>query len=202
MVAEKTAPDWELAERLYRAGQISLRMIAPQCGVTEGAIRKKAKKEGWARDLTEKVQQAVRTELVRAEGTHRPACEPDPRTEREIVTQAAENAVAVVRGHRRDLSAGQAICATLFDQLKDAAENRAELEEQAHDEAGEGPSAGKRRAAFLKALSLPTHAGVIRDLSAAMKNFQTLERAAWNLDEKKEDVPEYEAELKRLAEEG
>lgn len=37
-------PDWEAIESAYRAGVLSLRDIGDKYGVTEGAIRKRAKK--------------------------------------------------------------------------------------------------------------------------------------------------------------
>lgn len=42
-------PDWEAIESAYRAGVLSLRDIGEQYGVTEGAIRKRAKKFSWVR---------------------------------------------------------------------------------------------------------------------------------------------------------
>lgn len=42
-------PDWEAIESAYRAGVLVLRDIGEQYGVTEGAIRKRAKKFGWVR---------------------------------------------------------------------------------------------------------------------------------------------------------
>lgn len=42
-------PDWEAIESAYRAGVLSLREIGAQYGVTEGAIRKRAKKFDWVR---------------------------------------------------------------------------------------------------------------------------------------------------------
>ena len=44
-----TATDWEAVQELYRVGVASLRAIAAQHGCTEGAIRKRAKKDGWTR---------------------------------------------------------------------------------------------------------------------------------------------------------
>jgi len=44
-----TTPDWEAIESAYRAGVLSLRVIGAQYGVTEGAIRKRAKNLGWER---------------------------------------------------------------------------------------------------------------------------------------------------------
>jgi hypothetical protein len=43
-------PDWEAIESAYRAGVMSLRDIGAQYGVSEGAIRKKAKKLEWVRN--------------------------------------------------------------------------------------------------------------------------------------------------------
>ena len=42
-------PDWEAIESAYRAGVLSLRDIGDKYGVTEGAIRKRAKKFDWVR---------------------------------------------------------------------------------------------------------------------------------------------------------
>lgn len=42
-------PDWEAIESAYRAGVLVLRDIGEKYGVTEGAIRKRAKKFGWVR---------------------------------------------------------------------------------------------------------------------------------------------------------
>ena len=50
--------NWESIEREYRAGQVSVRGIARTSAVTEGAIRKRAKAEGWTRALAERVREA------------------------------------------------------------------------------------------------------------------------------------------------
>jgi transposase-like protein len=42
--------DWARAEHLYRQGEISIREIARREGVSEGAVRKRAKAQGWQRD--------------------------------------------------------------------------------------------------------------------------------------------------------
>jgi hypothetical protein len=48
--------DWISIEQQYRAGVRSLRDIGAEFGITEGAIRKKARKEDWVRDLSEKIK--------------------------------------------------------------------------------------------------------------------------------------------------
>lgn len=46
---EKTAPDWDAIERDFRAGSRAVTAIAGEHGITEGAIRKRAKRDGWVR---------------------------------------------------------------------------------------------------------------------------------------------------------
>jgi hypothetical protein len=54
--------DWVAIERVYCAGQKpSVNAIAKEYGVSEGAIRKRAKKEGWVRDPA-----GTQRELVKA----------------------------------------------------------------------------------------------------------------------------------------
>lgn len=67
----KMTADWERIEADYRAGTRSLREIATEHKITEGAIRKRAKRDAWERNLKVKVQARadalVRKELVRTE---------------------------------------------------------------------------------------------------------------------------------------
>ncbi|MGN9452004.1 terminase small subunit [Klebsiella grimontii] len=51
-------PDWEAIESAYRAGVLSLRDIGEQYGVTEEAIRKRAKKFGWVRKAGTQVRKS------------------------------------------------------------------------------------------------------------------------------------------------
>lgn len=55
------ATDWIAIEGLYRSGVGTLRQIADDHGITEGAIRKKAKQLGWLRD-----PQGAKRERVKA----------------------------------------------------------------------------------------------------------------------------------------
>jgi len=66
---KKAAPDWERIEADYRAGVLSIREIAAEQGITDTAIRKRAKRDEWVRDLAERIQAKadalVRTAEVR-----------------------------------------------------------------------------------------------------------------------------------------
>jgi len=111
-------PDWEAIEAAFRAGSLSVRAIADQNNLTDGAIRKRAKKEGWVRDLTTKVQQATKDKLVRAEvrtdGTQDAA-----RTDDDIIEEASDAAASVVLSHRTGLAKWRKIADKLSDALGD-----------------------------------------------------------------------------------
>ena len=172
---EKPTYDWEAIEREFRAGQLSVREISRQYGISHVAIHKRAKKKGWIRDLAAKVKRAVEEKLIR-----------DPLTvedERQIIDTAAERGALVIKLHRTDVAKSQQLVGMLAGQLKEAAETREELEDSILDDtiSPNGKIDIKRRAAMLRAVSLPAHAGVLRDLSMAQKNLIALERQAFGL---------------------
>ena len=111
-------PDWEAIERAYRAGSLSVRAIADQNNLTDGAIRKRAKKEGWARDLTEKVQQATKDKLVRAE-VRADGTQDAVRTDDDIIEEASDAAASVVLSHRTGLAKWRTIADKLCTALDD-----------------------------------------------------------------------------------
>ncbi|QRC16433.1 hypothetical protein JNN67_10045 [Klebsiella pneumoniae] len=69
-------PDWEAIESAYRAGVLSLRDIGDKYGVTEGAIRKRAKKFDWVRNSGTQVRKNVTqsgTQKRKARTSEKPA---------------------------------------------------------------------------------------------------------------------------------
>lgn len=95
-------PDWEAIERAYRAGSLSVRAIGDAQGVNHATILKRAKKEGWARDLTEQVRAATKqkvTKAVTTDGNHAPLV-----TDADIIEEASDQAAAVVLAHRTGLA--------------------------------------------------------------------------------------------------
>ncbi|MCF5715156.1 hypothetical protein I9H06_16430 [Pseudomonas tremae] len=99
-------PDWEAIERAYRAGSLSVRAIAENSSLTEGAVRKRAKKEGWTRDLANQVKAAARDKLVRS-SVRTPSTQ--LRTDAEIIEEASDQAASVVLAHRVGLAQWRSI---------------------------------------------------------------------------------------------
>lgn len=80
--------DWIAIEGEYRSGHRSLRQIADDYSVTEGAIRAKAKKGGWTRDPSGTKRAVVKAALAGfTQGSTQYAA-------REIIDREAEQDVA------------------------------------------------------------------------------------------------------------
>lgn len=183
--------DWEAIERDYRAGMLSIREIAKVHDISDKAIRNKAKEHGWERDLSEKIAEKVRSELVRTESA--PA---DHKTERQIIDESAAARVQVVRSHRKRITKQTTLVDLLTDQLTEAAGQREDIEDAIFDETDKDLT-GQRRAAMLKAVALPTHASAIVNLSNALKTLVGLERQAFNIKDETQEKPSELGDLLR-----
>lgn len=176
--------DWEAIEKAYRANVLSLREIGREHNVSDTAIRKRAKAEGWVRDLGEKVRERTKDKLVRSLGSRLGSQEQQARTDEEIVEAASETQASVVSIHRRDIATGRKLVSTLFGELMESTEQRHEIEEAIEEEVeDDAPSTkARRRAAMLKAVSLPSRASAALSLAGAMKHLVYLERQAFSID--------------------
>ena len=167
--------DWERIGAEYRAGKLSLREIGRQHGCSEGAIRKRAKAEGWERDLQARVDEAVRNKLVRAEVRISAA------TEKEVVDAAAAASVHVVLSHRKDIA-----------KLR-------ELEERFIDELG-GEGAEQPKKLFITqyqgkvvqeevGLTVTEKASTLQSLAMVRFKRIEIERKVFNIDGERERTP-------------
>lgn len=197
----KPTIDWEAVEREYRVGQLSLRALATKHGCTAAAISKKAKEKGWVRDATTEVRERTRAALLTEPRKNNEGGVNGVNTAVNTPTQedievAVQTNLQVISRHRRDIAKGHDIVSMLFMQLEQAATCREEIENLICEETQEDDNA-RRRSQMLKLVSLPSHAGVLRDLSTALKNLIPLERQAYNLDEQQHEEP-YEDRLRRV----
>lgn len=68
--SRKRVVDWYAIEIEYRLGERTLRAIAEDHGITEGAIRKKAKTYAWPRDLSKRIKAQAEALLMEASDRH------------------------------------------------------------------------------------------------------------------------------------
>ncbi|MDQ0505953.1 hypothetical protein [Xanthobacter agilis] len=162
-MTNKPKADWDAIEREFRAGQLSNREIAARFGVTEGAIRKKAKAAGWERDLADKVRNEVRAKLVRIDGTQPGTQQERTKADREIVETVSLRGVEVQLSHRRDLQQLHALKRILADRLATVLQGKKP----------DGPCMGDKE----------SPGDLLEKLSRVTSRLIPLERQAHNLDD-------------------
>jgi len=176
--------DWEAIEREYRAGQLSIREIARQHDCSDGAIRKRAKKCGWEQDLSKKVAEKVRNELVRSSVRTNNA-----ETDKEIIDAAAATAVELVRSHRRDISKLSALEQKLIDELGDEENPPTKLYIAQY----QGKTVEK-----VVGITVTERASALQALAGVQHKRIQLERQAFNLDDAGGGERSHEDALKDL----
>jgi len=180
-MAERKQVDWESVERDYSAGLLSLREIGDKHGVTEGAIRKRAKKEEWIRDLTAKIAKKsddlVRKEMVRSEVRSEKII-----SEKEIIEVNAQAIVNIKLAHRGDIRKSKNIVNALFDELELTTDNRElfeQLGEILRNESDSGQD--KLNDIYKKVISMPQRIDGVKKLTDALKTMIGLEREAYGI---------------------
>ncbi|MFE0408913.1 hypothetical protein ACFW0S_09085 [Citrobacter freundii] len=179
-------PDWEAIESAYRAGVLSLREIASQHGISDTAIRKRAKKEEWTRDLAAKVK-AKADDLVRKREVRAQVRSENQISERELVEATAEAIANVRMEHRGDIKRARELANLLFSELSaectdvEALHKLGELMLNPDDKGQD-----KLNDLYHKIISMPQRVKSMKDLSDTLKTLIGLDREAYSI---KEDEP-------------
>ena len=174
--AKRPAVDWESVEREYRAGIRSLRDIAGEFGCTETAIRKRAKRDEWERDLSAKVA-AKAESLVRKNEVRKEVRTEAAISEREQINVSAQMLADKVLNQREDIKQARAIVQRLWA-IVDAELNHpvefADLGElmRAPDEFGQD----KLNDMYRAAIGLPQQVKNVKLLADSLKVLIELER--------------------------
>jgi len=180
MAEEKKSPDWERIEAQYRAGAMSLREIAAEHGITEGAIRKRAKRDEWIRDLAEKVRIKA-DDLVRKEQVRNSVRIETP-TERQVINEVAATEAHVRISQRSDISRSRALCMSLLAELEAQTADVTSLAAlgemmRAEDDRG----VDKLNELYRAVIGLPERTKTMKALSDSLKNLVALEREAYGI---------------------
>ncbi|HII3672112.1 hypothetical protein [Yersinia enterocolitica] len=182
-----TKPDWEAIESAYRAGLMSIREIASQHGITHGAINKRAKRDGWERDLKAKIK-AKADALVSKREVSTQVSTGKALSERILIEANAEVIANVRMEHRGDIRRAREITNALFDELgaecadieslRKLGELMLQPDENGRDRLNE---------VYQSIIALPERVKAVKALSDAMKNLIGLERQAYDIGDDKGD---------------
>lgn len=185
---KKPTTDWEKIERLYRAGTLSLREIATPNGISEAAIRKKAKKEGWTRDLQGKIK-ARADDLVRKAEVRKQVRTENVETERVLVEATAQVIADIRMAHRKDIAQNRALVKSLLEEVEHQTLNR-ELYEALGEMLRQPDKYGqdKLNDLYHKIIGTANRIDSAKKLAESLTRLIALEREAYAMD--KTDKPE------------
>lgn len=168
--------DWEAVEREYRAGIRSLRDIAGEFGITETAIRKRAKRDEWERDLAAKI--AAKAEaLVRKAEVRNEVRSEESFSELQTVKVSAQMLADRIINQRDDVKAALATVKRLWALVDLELDHPVEFERigemmRSEDEFGQD----KINDLYQAALSLPQQVKNVKLLADALRVLIELER--------------------------
>jgi hypothetical protein len=199
-MAERKAPiDWESVERDYRCGIKTLRQIGIEHGVSHVAVKKRADKEEWTRDLAAKIK-AKAESLVTKQAVTRSVTSESRVTENELVEANAKVQADVILSHRIGIPRARAIVMSQLGELEELTNNR-DLFQQLGELLYKPDDKGFDRLneIYQKAISFPTRAGAAKTLSEALRILVGIERQAFSIRDEESPSGAHEATLDDLA---
>lgn len=177
--------DWEAVERDYRAGVMTLRAIGEEYGVSHVAVKKRADKEGWARDLAAKIKAKADALVTKAAVTKEVTSE-RKLADQEVVEANAQLQADIILAHRSDIQRSRRVAMSLLDELEELTGNRelfAELGELLRSEDDKGQD--RLNDLYMKIVAMPGRVDSMKKLADTLKVLVTAEREAFGIDEKK-----------------
>ncbi|THJ36183.1 hypothetical protein E8K88_02655 [Lampropedia aestuarii] len=188
---QKPVADWERIELDYRAGIKSLREIAEGSGVSHVTISKRAKRDGWTRDLASKIQ-AKADELVNKALVNNSVNSASPVNERKTVEDVGQLIATVKLSHQADIRRTRKIVNALFDELEQQTDpETVALMQDLGDLMRTPDERGMDRMndLYQKIISLPERSKTAKVLGETLRIAIDLERQAFNMDAKEQAQP-------------
>lgn len=149
MAKRKSSSDWDRIQLEYLAGEDSIREIADRHEISDTAIRKRAKADGWVR-VVRKAERA-RTSRTPAPQSREPRADGAPVPEAAVIAEQ-----------------GRGLVARMLDELDATTTHQGELEEMIEDLTATDES-DRRRDGMLGAISLAGRAKTLKELATAFK---------------------------------
>jgi len=186
---------WRLIEAEYRAGVLPVPEIAKKHHVSADAIRMRASRYGWKRDLVQRVKDETEAILAASDGRER-------MTDEQVIAHGALVRSELIKAHRTDIRIGRVLTSKLFNELT-AVTDKVDLVEELIEEETAGDKTKQRRDTMLAAVSLPARVQSMDKLASALGKLISLERQSYGIKEDGEgETMTYEQLLEKLQKEG
>ena len=180
--AKRTPVDWESVGREYRIGVRSLKDIGGEFHVSDAGIIKRAKKEGWTRNLSAKIQAKAET-LVSEREVSAEVSSQTKLAERMVVDVNAQMLADKIINQREDIRRSRATVQRLWAIVDAKLDHPKEFERigeilRSEDEFGQD----KLNDMYRAAISIPQQVKNVKLLCDALKVLVELERKVLKLD--------------------
>ena len=180
-MAARKPIDWERVEADYCAGVKSIREIARENGVSDRAVRDKAKANDWTRDVSAKVA-AKAGKLLRTEELRTQLRSEKQASEKEIVAASAQAIVNVKLSHRKSISRQRELVERLLAELEAQTGDVdlfGQLGELMHNPDDKGVD--KLNEIYKKVIATPQRIDSLKKLAETLKHLIYLEREAFDI---------------------
>lgn len=180
-MSQAKAIDWERIESDYRAGLLSVREIAASQGITHGAINKRAKRDGWERDLNARIQAKADALVSKREVSTLVSAE-RVATDKVIVEANAEVIAGIRMAHRTDIRRSRNLAMSMLAELEIETgdiELFQELGEILRKEDDNGQD--KRNDLYNKVISSAGRVDSMKKLAETLRVLVGLEREAYGI---------------------
>ena len=198
--AERKPVDWEAVEVHYRCGVRSLKNIGEEFGVSDAGIIKRAKRDGWVRDLNAKIQaaaeQKVSAALVSAEVSD------GKKVSERFAVEVNSAALAAIRlGHRGAISRSQRIINAQMEELEaSSGPEQAQMLRDLGEIMREPDESGRDKLndLYRAVVSLPERSKIAKQLAETLRITVDMERREFGMDKTAATDDPIAAMLKRI----
>lgn len=183
--------DYDRIEADWRAGLLSPHQLAAKYieetgeKVSHAAIIKHFKKQGIARDLTQKIQDRANAMVTEAMVTGKVTPKPS-KPDAEIIESGAIQVAEVKLAHRKDIHRARKITNSLLDELEQQTDpaTLAMLQELGQIMAKPDPKTGRDRLneIYQAVISLPERSKTMKVLAESLQKLVDMERQAFSMD--------------------
>lgn len=186
--------DWLSVEADYKPGVMTICQIGEKYGCHESLIRYRAKKDGWDRDLAERIRikadELVRKESARAAGVES--------TNEAIVLANALHSADIQVHERKDVTKARTVAMCLLDELEAQVTDK-----DLYLKLGEIMDTGSRGSsklveAYNKVISFSGRTDGMKKLSDTLKTLIDLERKVYKIDDEASGTSTIEDFLKSI----
>lgn len=183
---DKPVADWVIIEKDYRCGVKPLRLIADENGITHGAINKRAKRDGWTRDLAAKIKAKAEDKVSKAAVSSAVSAQ-SVVTEQQVVEANAELQYRIRMEHRQDIKRTRDLMKKLLGELEATTDNAGLFEQLGELLDESGPDANgnwkvdKRNELYAKVISFAGRVDGSKKIVEMLEKLVKMERQAFNI---------------------